>query len=188
MSERRSRFWLLEFENYVELRSGLLNDAEEEDYETEDVSYTTTTSTTLRSILIAILKWSKFVDKFFEGAEPCPICYQVLAKSNGRKPEATCRQCSNSYHGDCSNEMVHCPRVLVRCVSVRFNPLDLIDCCEVCIINIEYSLVTRHVKSYAIHSLFFSQQNHFTLEHQRPVDDFLQSLQNPAATSPLMCL
>ena len=101
VSERRSRFWLLSLKTMLSSGSGLLNDAEEEDYETEDVSYTTTTSTTRGSILIAILKWSKFVDKFFEGAEPCPICYQVLAKSNGRKPEATCRQCSNSYHGDC---------------------------------------------------------------------------------------
>ena len=93
--ERTSKpFWLLSLKTMLSSGSGLLNDAEEEDYETEDVSYTTTTSTPSGSILIAILKWSKFVDKFFEGAEPCPICYQVLAKSNGRKPEATCRQSS----------------------------------------------------------------------------------------------
>jgi hypothetical protein len=101
VSERRSRFWLLSLKTMLSSGSGLLNDAEEENYEIEDDSSTTATSTTRGSILIAILKWSKFVDKFFEGAEPCPICYQVLAKSNGRKPEATCRQCSNSYHGDC---------------------------------------------------------------------------------------
>ena len=101
VSERRSRFWLLSLKTMLSSGSGLLNDAEEEDYEIENDSSATATSTTRGSILIAILKWSKFVDKFFEGAEPCPICYQVLAKSNGRKPEATCRQCSNSYHGDC---------------------------------------------------------------------------------------
>ena len=101
VSERRNRFWLLSLKTMLSSGSGLLNDAEEENYEIEDDSSATADIGGARSILIAILKWSKFVDKFFEGAELCPICYQVLAKSNGRKPEATCRQCSNSYHGDC---------------------------------------------------------------------------------------
>ena len=98
VSEQRSRFWLLSLKTMLSSGSGLLND---EGYDYENEPEKTNKTTTSGSILMAIISWSKFVDKFFEGVEPCPICYQVLAKSNGRKPEATCRQCSNSYHGDC---------------------------------------------------------------------------------------
>ena len=45
VSERRSRFWLLSLKTMLSSGSGLLNDAEEENYEIEDDSSTTATST-----------------------------------------------------------------------------------------------------------------------------------------------
>jgi len=41
------------------------------------------------------------MDKYFEGVEPCPICYSTVNQVDGAIPKMACKQCKNKFHGPC---------------------------------------------------------------------------------------
>jgi E3 ubiquitin-protein ligase DOA10 len=53
------------------------------------------------SVLDALLLWKRNVDKEFQGLEPCPICYSVLAPKTLTLPTLACQTCSNKFHPEC---------------------------------------------------------------------------------------
>lgn len=62
-------------------------------------------STLLRSkdgsLAEAVELWRQNLDKTFQGAEECPICYSVLHPSTAALPKMQCRTCKNLFHSDC---------------------------------------------------------------------------------------
>eukprot|EP00178_Gracilaria_changii_P001082 TRINITY_DN1154_c0_g1_i1.p1 TRINITY_DN1154_c0_g1~~TRINITY_DN1154_c0_g1_i1.p1 ORF type:complete len:1631 (+),score=246.77 TRINITY_DN1154_c0_g1_i1:3299-8191(+) len=53
------------------------------------------------SLAEALALWRRNLDKTFQGAEECPICYSVLHVATAALPKKTCRTCRNSFHSDC---------------------------------------------------------------------------------------
>lgn len=49
----------------------------------------------------AVELWRRNLDKTFQGAEECPICYSVLHLATAALPQMQCRTCKNSFHSDC---------------------------------------------------------------------------------------
>lgn len=49
----------------------------------------------------AVELWRRNLDKTFQGAEECPICYSVLHLSTAALPKMQCRTCKNLFHSDC---------------------------------------------------------------------------------------
>lgn len=49
----------------------------------------------------AVELWRRNLDKTFQGAEECPICYSVLHLSTAALPKMQCRTCKNLFHADC---------------------------------------------------------------------------------------
>jgi len=45
--------------------------------------------------------WKSNLDRHFEGAEPCPICYSIVHAHDHSLPKITCRTCKSRYHGGC---------------------------------------------------------------------------------------
>lgn len=62
-------------------------------------------STVLRfqdgSVVEAVELWRRNLDKAFEGAEECPICYSVLNLNTMTVPKKKCRTCKNLFHSEC---------------------------------------------------------------------------------------
>jgi hypothetical protein len=44
------------------------------------------------------------INNEIEGAEPCPICYSVIAPANQKLPDMTCVVCKNKFHNTCIYE------------------------------------------------------------------------------------
>jgi hypothetical protein len=53
------------------------------------------------SVVDAVLLWRRNVDKEFEGAEPCPICYSTLHAKSLCLPSVECSTCHNKFHPTC---------------------------------------------------------------------------------------
>eukprot|EP00737_Agarophyton_chilense_P000612 gb/GEZJ01000680.1/.p1 GENE.gb/GEZJ01000680.1/~~gb/GEZJ01000680.1/.p1 ORF type:complete len:1636 (-),score=254.12 gb/GEZJ01000680.1/:2920-7827(-) len=53
------------------------------------------------SLAEALALWRRNLDKTFQGAEECPICYSVLHVATAALPKKSCRTCRNSFHSDC---------------------------------------------------------------------------------------
>lgn len=49
----------------------------------------------------AVELWRRNLDKTFQGAEECPICYSVLHLTTAALPKMQCRTCKNLFHADC---------------------------------------------------------------------------------------
>ena len=49
----------------------------------------------------AIEAWRETVEKLFEGVEPCPICYSVVAYGDRSLPRLKCRTCPYKFHSAC---------------------------------------------------------------------------------------
>ena len=53
------------------------------------------------SVLDAVFLFKQNLDKEFEGAEPCPICYCVIHVQDHSMPRLACKTCSNKFHSKC---------------------------------------------------------------------------------------
>ncbi|PXF46767.1 E3 ubiquitin-protein ligase listerin [Gracilariopsis chorda] len=53
------------------------------------------------SLAEALALWRRNLDKTFQGADECPICYSVLHVASAALPEKACRTCRNCFHSDC---------------------------------------------------------------------------------------
>lgn len=49
----------------------------------------------------AVELWRRNLDKTFQGAEECPICYSVLHLATAALPRMQCRTCHNLFHSEC---------------------------------------------------------------------------------------
>lgn len=49
----------------------------------------------------AVELWRRNLDKRFQGAEECPICYSVLHLTTAALPRMQCRTCKNLFHSEC---------------------------------------------------------------------------------------
>ena len=49
----------------------------------------------------AVELWRRNLDKTFQGAEECPICYSVLHLTTAALPRMQCRTCKNLFHSEC---------------------------------------------------------------------------------------
>lgn len=49
----------------------------------------------------AVELWRRNLDKTFQGAEECPICYSVLHLATAALPRMQCRTCKNLFHSEC---------------------------------------------------------------------------------------
>lgn len=49
----------------------------------------------------AVELWRRNLDKTFQGAEECPICYSVLHLATAALPKMQCRTCKNLFHSEC---------------------------------------------------------------------------------------
>ncbi|KAL0488467.1 hypothetical protein AKO1_015617 [Acrasis kona] len=49
----------------------------------------------------ALQTWKSNLDRNFEGAEPCPICYSIVHTHDHSLPKILCRTCKSKYHGGC---------------------------------------------------------------------------------------
>ena len=53
------------------------------------------------TLLDALMLWKRNVEKEFEGVEPCPVCYSVLAVKTHELPNLECKTCANTFHSSC---------------------------------------------------------------------------------------
>lgn len=53
------------------------------------------------TLLDALMLWKRYVEKEFEGVEPCPVCYCVLAVKSHELPNMQCKTCANTFHSSC---------------------------------------------------------------------------------------
>ena len=53
------------------------------------------------TLLDALMLWKRYVEKEFEGVEPCPVCYSVLAVKTHELPNLQCKTCANTFHSSC---------------------------------------------------------------------------------------
>jgi hypothetical protein len=53
------------------------------------------------SLWDALETWRSNLDRHFEGAEPCPICYSIVHAHDHSLPRISCRTCKSRYHGGC---------------------------------------------------------------------------------------
>lgn len=53
------------------------------------------------TLLDALMLWKRYVEKEFEGVEPCPVCYCVLAVKTHELPNMQCKTCANTFHSSC---------------------------------------------------------------------------------------
>eukprot|EP00177_Eucheuma_denticulatum_P000927 GFKZ01001686.1.p1 GENE.GFKZ01001686.1~~GFKZ01001686.1.p1 ORF type:complete len:1676 (+),score=258.06 GFKZ01001686.1:174-5201(+) len=53
------------------------------------------------SLAEAVELWRRNLDRTFQGAEECPICYSVLHLATAALPKMQCRTCKNLFHSDC---------------------------------------------------------------------------------------
>lgn len=53
------------------------------------------------SIIEALQLWKKNIDRRFEGAEDCTICYAVVHGTNFQLPRLQCRTCRKKFHSAC---------------------------------------------------------------------------------------
>jgi hypothetical protein len=49
----------------------------------------------------AVRMWKDNMDKEFEGVEPCPVCYSVIAIGDKSLPRLSCPVCRNKFHSSC---------------------------------------------------------------------------------------
>lgn len=49
----------------------------------------------------AVELWRRNLDKTFQGAEECPICFSVLHLMTATLPRMQCRTCKNLFHSEC---------------------------------------------------------------------------------------
>eukprot|EP01025_Chloroclados_australasicus_P006244 TRINITY_DN12028_c1_g1_i1.p2 TRINITY_DN12028_c1_g1~~TRINITY_DN12028_c1_g1_i1.p2 ORF type:complete len:166 (-),score=28.04 TRINITY_DN12028_c1_g1_i1:191-625(-) len=75
IAETKLRKWLLQIDTYLRNHNG--------------------------TVLEAVSKWKRNIDKEFEGIEECLICYSVVLASNGSLPTMKCRTCAVNYHPSC---------------------------------------------------------------------------------------
>lgn len=75
MSESRWRKTLLGMRNLLQTKDGTLAEAVE--------------------------LWRRNLDKTFQGAEECPICYSVLHLTSAAVPKMKCGTCKNKFHAEC---------------------------------------------------------------------------------------
>jgi hypothetical protein len=53
------------------------------------------------SLVGALSLWKRNLDKEFEGVEPCPICYSVIALGDRSLPRMACPTCKHAFHSSC---------------------------------------------------------------------------------------
>jgi hypothetical protein len=53
------------------------------------------------SLLDALMLWKRNIEKEFDGVEPCPVCYSVLAVKSHELPNLQCKTCRNTFHSSC---------------------------------------------------------------------------------------
>eukprot|EP00917_Polyrhabdina_sp_WS-2016_P015596 GHVP01033912.1.p1 GENE.GHVP01033912.1~~GHVP01033912.1.p1 ORF type:complete len:1526 (+),score=152.01 GHVP01033912.1:228-4805(+) len=53
------------------------------------------------TIAESIILWKDNIEKYFEGVDPCPICYSIIDINDKIIPNRNCCKCKNTFHNKC---------------------------------------------------------------------------------------